>query len=100
EFSVRGDIIDIYALNEENPVRIDFFGSEVDRIRFFDPSTQKSLGEDVPDAFILPAQDVVFPPERLMAQANAIAEKRKRALRSIKNEEAKERLDVYFSDLL
>ncbi len=42
EFSYRGGILDIYPLNEINPYRIEFFDEEVDSIRFFDVSTQRS----------------------------------------------------------
>ena len=42
EFSIRGDIADIYSL-EENPVRIEFWGDEISDIRFFDNETQKSI---------------------------------------------------------
>ena len=42
EFSIRGDIADIYTL-EENPVRIEFWGDEIVDIRYFDNETQKSI---------------------------------------------------------
>ena len=42
EFSYRGGILDIFPLNELNPVRIDFFDDEVETIRYFDVSTQRS----------------------------------------------------------
>lgn len=42
EFSLRGSILDIYPLNEEKPVRIDLFYDEIDTIRYFDVSTQRS----------------------------------------------------------
>ncbi len=42
-FSVRGDIVDIYAVNEENPIRIEFFGDEIDTIRSFDRGHQRSI---------------------------------------------------------
>ncbi len=42
EFSLRGSILDIYPLNSENPIRIDFFDDEVDSIRYFDINTQRS----------------------------------------------------------
>ncbi|MBI5100009.1 MAG: transcription-repair coupling factor [Nitrospirae bacterium] len=45
EMSVRGGILDILAPNEENPVRIEFFGDEIESIRFFDIDTQLSLKE-------------------------------------------------------
>ncbi|WEV60685.1 transcription-repair coupling factor [Streptococcaceae bacterium ESL0729] len=43
EFSQRGDILDIYPLDADYPVRIEFFGDEVDGIRFFDVESQRSL---------------------------------------------------------
>ncbi len=42
QFSIRGSIVDIYSFAEELPVRIDFFGDEVDSVRFFDVETQLS----------------------------------------------------------
>ena len=40
EYSIRGDILDIFNINQENPVRIEFFGNEVDRITYFDLNSQ------------------------------------------------------------
>lgn len=42
QFSIRGSIVDIYSFAEEKPVRIDFFGDEVDSLRFFDVESQLS----------------------------------------------------------
>jgi len=42
EFSVRGGIIDVFPYEEENPVRIEFFGNFIDSIRYFDVITQRS----------------------------------------------------------
>ena len=42
EFAVRGGIVDIYPAGEGEPVRLDLFGDEVENIRRFDPSTQRS----------------------------------------------------------
>ncbi|HJA89271.1 MAG TPA: transcription-repair coupling factor, partial [Candidatus Jeotgalibaca merdavium] len=96
EFSVRGDIMDIYALNEEYPIRIEFFGSEVDRMRFFEPTTQKSFDEAVESVMVLPAQDTIFPPYILQEQVEEIEKKVKKAEKSIKNEDVKKRLAVFF----
>ncbi len=43
EVGVRGFVIDVFPIDEDNPVRIEFFGDEIDSIRYFDPNTQKSL---------------------------------------------------------
>ena len=45
EFAVRGFIIDVFIIDEEHPIRIEFFGDEVDSIRYFDESTQLSIKE-------------------------------------------------------
>lgn len=43
EFAVRGFVIDVFPLGEEYPIRIEFFGDEIDSIRYFDVDTQKSI---------------------------------------------------------
>ncbi len=45
EFAVRGGIVDVYAAGAGGPVRLDYFGDEVDTLRSFDPATQRSTGE-------------------------------------------------------
>ena len=42
-FAVRGDIIDIFPVNEDKPVRIELFGDQVDTIRHFDEVSQRSI---------------------------------------------------------
>ena len=45
EFSVRGFIIDIFPIDEDNPVRIEFFDNEIESIRYFNVDTQKSISK-------------------------------------------------------
>ena len=45
EYAVRGYIIDLFIIDEEHPIRIEFFGDEVDSIRYFDENTQLSIKE-------------------------------------------------------
>ncbi len=52
EFSIRGDIIDIFSL-DKNPVRIELWGDEVVDIRYFNNETQKSV-EKIKETTILP----------------------------------------------
>ena len=59
EFSIRGDISDIYSLSE-NPIRIEFWGDEVVDIRYFNNETQKSI-EKIKEAEILPAYKFIIP---------------------------------------
>ncbi len=45
QFAVRGGLIDIYPLCEDDPVRIELWGEEIDSIRTYDAAGQRSLGE-------------------------------------------------------
>ena len=54
EFSVRGGIIDVYPLTEDNPVRIEMWGDEIDSIRSFDSENQRSL-ENLEQIALYPA---------------------------------------------
>ncbi len=44
QFAVRGGLIDVWAAGAAQPVRIDFFGDTIERLRLFDPATQCSVG--------------------------------------------------------
>ena len=44
QFTRRGGILDVYSPEDERPVRVEFFGDEIESIRNFDPETQRSLG--------------------------------------------------------
>ena len=56
QFSIRGGIIDIYSLTEENPWRIELWGDEIDSIRSFDAQSQRSL-ENLDEIMIYPAAE-------------------------------------------
>ncbi|MBR4617865.1 MAG: transcription-repair coupling factor [Bacilli bacterium] len=43
DVGLRGYVIDVFSLGSDYPCRIEFFGDEIDSIRIFDPSTQKSI---------------------------------------------------------
>ena len=73
DFAVRGSIIDIYALNTTDPVRIDLFDTEVDSLRYFDASTQRSI-KNVDQVEILPATDFILPPTEFDRVRHAVAD--------------------------
>jgi transcription-repair coupling factor (superfamily II helicase) len=56
QFSSRGGILDVWATTELNPVRLDFFGDEIETIRSFDPATQRTL-EKLESILITPARE-------------------------------------------
>ena len=59
EFALRGDILDIYPLDRESPIRIEFFGDEIDTIKEFDLASQRSQ-KQIDHLFVSAAQDRVF----------------------------------------
>ena len=46
EYAVRGGIVDVYPPGTESPLRLDFFGDELETIRCFDAVSQRTIGED------------------------------------------------------
>ena len=56
QFSIRGGIVDVYCLTEENPWRIELWGDEIDSIRSFDAQSQRSL-ENLEEIVIYPAAE-------------------------------------------
>ncbi len=106
QFSVRGGILDLYPLTEENPWRIELWGDEIDSIRTFDAQSQRSL-ENLEEITIYPAaertgkkalvsfldyfpknQSLIFldEPNRLLENARAVEEE---FIQSCRNREEK-----------
>ena len=56
QFAVRGGILDIFPLTEENPVRVELWGDEVDSIRSFDLESQRSVENLDSRKFIRPVR--------------------------------------------
>jgi len=69
QFTRRGGILDVYSPESDRPLRIEFFGDEIESIRRFDPETQRSQsGSD--EAWLLPLTETPVT-ERLLAAVNA-----------------------------
>jgi len=73
EFAIRGGILDVYSIDCEMPVRIELFGDEVDSIRRFDTNTQRSV-DSIKNARIIPARELIYPPEKKESIIKAIRE--------------------------
>lgn len=57
EYAVRGYVIDLFLIEQEHPIRIEFFGNEIESIRFFDENTQMSIKE-ITEIACLPYQEI------------------------------------------
>jgi transcription-repair coupling factor (superfamily II helicase) len=70
QVTVRGGILDVYGPEMERPVRVDFFGDEIESIRRFDPETQRSTtgsGSAVDEVLLLPLTETPATPATLKA---------------------------------
>ncbi len=72
KFRVRGDVLEIGPAYEDRVIRIEFFGDEIDAIRYVDPVTGEII-KSVEAVNIYPARHFVTPQERLEAACNDIA---------------------------
>ena len=73
--ALRGDILDVFPPQAENPYRIEFFGDEIDQIRTFDPLTQRSVEQQkqavLPPAYETPqTEEAMARALRLLRRAN------------------------------
>lgn len=64
QFAVRGGILDIFVLTEENPYRIELWGDEIDSIRNYEASSQRSI-ENLEQIQIYPANECLLDPEQI-----------------------------------
>jgi len=69
QVTLRGGIVDVYSPEMDAPVRIDFFGDEIESIRKFDPETQRSNAQ-LNDALLLPLTETPVT-EKLLSAINA-----------------------------
>jgi transcription-repair coupling factor (superfamily II helicase) len=72
EFSVRGNVTDLFPPIARHPFRLEFFGDELESIRIFDEASQRSIKE-LAEFMLFPAREVILTPER-----------RERAVRNIR----------------
>lgn len=63
-FAARGGILDIFSINYPNPIRIEFFDNEIESIRFFDISTQRTIST-VDEVTLLCAGELLFNDDEL-----------------------------------
>ena len=74
EFAVRGGILDVFPPTEEHPVRVDFFGDEVDEIRTFAVADQRSFGDPLAEVIASPCRELLIT-DAVKARAADLAER-------------------------
>ena len=99
DFSVRGGIVDIYPLDQEHPIRLDFFDDELDSLRYFDAETQRSL-EMVENLILLPATDIPFEYEVVFEAKTKIKKAYEKDIKSSESDERTQLLTNQMNHLL
>jgi transcription-repair coupling factor (superfamily II helicase) len=64
-FAVRGDIVDIFPADAQQPVRLDFYGDFIERMRRFDPLSQRSASETLTRLRLIPSRELCLSGEHL-----------------------------------
>ena len=99
DFSIRGGIVDIYPLDFYYPVRLDFFDTVIDSIRYFEVNSQRSL-EVLDEVRIIPATDMIYTPENIEMGTKQVEEALNKHVVTIKKEEDKADFTSYMESLL
>ena len=85
QFSIRGGILDIFDLTQENPYRIELWGEEIESIRSFDVLSQRSI-ENLESICIYPATEMILSKQQLMDGMKKIAEDAKKQSEALRKE--------------
>ncbi|MCI8773745.1 MAG: transcription-repair coupling factor [Lachnospiraceae bacterium] len=85
QFSIRGGIVDVFDLTEENPYRIELWGEDVESIRSFDILSQRSI-EKLESISIYPATEMVLSKEELRTGIEAIEKEGKAYAEKLRSE--------------
>ncbi len=89
QFAVRGGILDIFPLTEENPVRVELWDTEVDSIRSFDAVSQRSI-ENLERVVIYPVTEMTVEKTRMEEGIKKIEEEEKRLEKKLREEKKTE----------
>jgi excinuclease ABC subunit B len=85
KFRVKGDVLEIGPAYEDRIIRIEFFGDEVDAIRYIDPITGETL-QSMDALNVYPARHFVTPDDRLEEACNAIEQELKERLEELEKD--------------
>ncbi len=85
QFAIRGGIVDIFDLTEENPYRMELWGDEIDSIRSFDVLSQRSI-ENLSSISVYPATEIVLFEDNAREGAAAIEKEGKKVEKALREQ--------------
>lgn len=83
--AIRGSIIDIFPLESDNPYRIDLWDTEIDNIKIFDVSTQRTI-ENIKEVQIYPATEYMYTSDEIQAGVKKIETELKKTYNTLRDE--------------
>lgn len=99
QFSIRGGIIDFYPLTEDNPVRIELFGDEVDSLRQFDVLTQRSIAK-IEEVEINASRELILKEEEIKEAAVSLKSCLDKRLKSLNTSGKKKEAEKLHENLM
>ena len=90
EFSFRGSIIDLFPLNYENPIRLDFFDDELESIKLFDCETQRTISK-ISEVNINPLVELLYTEDEKLKVINLLKQELKNA--------SKDEVELIYNDI-
>ncbi len=101
QYAVRGGILDIFPLTDDNPIRIELWGDEIDSIRRFDADSQRTIENEDGPVTIYPASELIFDQEtasKAIEKVRVESQKREKTLRTAMKTEEAFRVSTLFRD--
>lgn len=99
QYTVRGGIIDFFPLTTKSPVRVEFWGDEIDSIRFFDVESQRTI-EPLKDISVFPAEEFLLDKSQIDSICDEIlkvySDTAMQDVEAIKNGNYLTKIDKYF----
>lgn len=72
QYCVRGSIVDIFPVQDKNPVRLELWGDEIDTLSYFDTENQRRT-DPIDEITVFPATEIIIPKEELEAKLDKLA---------------------------
>lgn len=97
-YASRGGILDVFSINYPDPIRIEFFDTEIESIRFFNPDTQRTV-RSVDEVVLIPATEVLFSDEQIEKLQTIVPEQLEKQLKKTNPDGAEFLQDAVEADL-
>jgi transcription-repair coupling factor (superfamily II helicase) len=89
QFAIKGGIIEIFIVNDDNPVRIELFDDEIDSMRYFSVDNQRSI-DKINEIRIIPAKELIYKSDKINKLTDKVLNDLNKFKTEIQNQEIKD----------